>query len=325
MGYERGFSDELQTHLSIWATLCRHGRESLFVANNGGFDANAGTEAARWQALTRRHTWPGGAWPAGGPAEALHQVGLMLSNSAGGRLGEIGALLDEGEVAWSLATHTRGVLELCGGLFRVYMRPFVPFASGGAPPEAALEMYASAHLLIIDGAFTAQTLARSYLALDPTDPDRRGAARHADAEVARITSAYSQHYDPGTTNVSKRNLKLGGVALDSMTCTLDDLAAWMWPDPTVRPQPLYRLYSGHAHSSLDADLQLYDIADLADRRELKRTVTKDFIAINVQAATLIFQRIFARLVGYYGWDEGPLHDYSEHLAEVFPEQFTYGT
>lgn len=311
--------------MNNWARLCRLGRDALFTSHEAGFDANAGTEAAESQRRCTDAAWPGGAWPSSGPGDALHQVGLMLSNSAGGRLGELAALLDSGEIAWSLATHVRGVLEVCGDLFRIYTRPYVPHVGNAIPDEAVLEMFANAHLLIVQSAFTARTLCQTYLDLDPSDAARQAALRHADSELARIAGAYGQHYDPTTTDTSSRNrLALGGHRLDAMTTVLDHLAAWMWPDPRIRPRPIYRTFSGHAHTSLDADSTLYDIEDSPTRRSLTRRVERDFIIANVAAANIVFQRTFSRLTGYYGWDEGPLHAFSEELARSFPQHFAYG-
>lgn len=326
MSYTTGISTELATDLTTWAGLCRLGRECFFTSRNGGFFAHPGSPAAYWQARSEQSDWPGGPWPANGPTEPLHQVGLMLSQSAAGRLGEMSALLAELEVAWSLATHTRGVLEVCANLFRIYARSAATDVGQAAPlPAAGLRLYANAHLLIIDSAFSARTMAEQFLALDPTDVERRSDLQHATAELERVTTAYGQHYDADTTNVSsKQRLRLGGFALDTMTNTIDDLAAWMWPDPEVRPRPLYRVLSGHAHTSLVADLQMYDVVDSPAGRRLTRVVDRDFITLNVGAATVVFQRIFAALVGFYGWNETPLHEYSERLAATFPSFFKYG-
>lgn len=178
---------------------------------------------------------------------------------------------------------------------------------------------------MVESAFTARVLYQTHLDLDPSDAARQAALRHTDSELARIAGAYGQHYDPATTDTSsKKRLALGGHRLDSMTDVLDDLAAWMWPDPRIRPQPIYRTFSGHAHTSLDADITLYNIEDAPARRSMTRRVDRDFITVNVAAANIVFQRTFSRLSGYYGWDEGPLHTFSVEVARSFPQHFTYG-
>jgi len=311
----------LRADLDQWAELCRLGRATLFASKLAGFSAHVGTEAAKWQHATTLPTWPGGPWPKDGPANSLHQVGLMFANSAGGRFGEMGALLDQGEVAWSLPTHSRGILELLASLFRIYVRPFTP---SPVPPHAANRMYAAAHLEMIDAAHSARTLCATHLALDPDDAERQQVLRNAENELDRLIKAYGPHYDRTTTTLTNsRNLRLGGVALGTMTAAVDDLAAWVWPARNSRPVSLYRLFSGHAHSSLDADLQLYGISDQPNRRELKRNVDRDFIALNLFIVALFFQRIFHRLATFYGWDQEPLHTYSTRLAQLFPDKFTY--
>ena len=330
VGYEVRLSNDLHNFLVACAELCRLGRETYFATNVVGFDAHPGTEAHVAQTATTSETWPGGAWPSSGPAEALHQVGLMLANSAGGRLGEMASMLESGDVAWSLPTHSRGVLEVCSNLFRVYVQPFLGHfgtdSAGQAGPDGALlRMYANAHLLILDSAFNGKTLATTYLELDSSDPDRQADLLTAESEVARITGAYVQHHDPASSDVSNRGrLKLSGASLGTTTALVDCLAEWMWPDPRQRPKSLYKVLSGHAHTSLDSDLQLYMMDDEPGRRQMTRFVTRDFIATNVFVPVVVFQRMFARLVGFYGWDQGPLHTYSGRIAEMFPAQFRYG-
>ncbi|MFN3256984.1 MAG: hypothetical protein ACE37B_14955 [Ilumatobacter sp.] len=330
IGYEARLSNDLTEFLAACAELCRLGRDSYFEANKAGFNAHPETEAQFAQAATELETWPGGAWPASGPAETLHQVGLMLANSAGGRLGEMGSILESGEVAWSLPTHSRGVLEVCSNIFRIYVQPFVGhfgtvLVGEAISNELLLQMYASAHLLILDSAFNGKALAASYLDLDPSDPQRQADLLRAESEVARITGAYVQHHDSATSDVSSpRRLRLSGTSLGTTTALVDQLAEWMWPDPSQRPKSLYKVLSGHAHTSLDSDLQLYKIDDEPGRREMTRFVTRDFIANSVFVPVVVFQGVFARLVGYYGWSEEPLHAFSERIAEVFPAHFRYG-
>ena len=322
-GYFTGVSDEHRAVFGTWADLCRLGRDAYFRANVGGFDANPGTEAAFCKAATLAATWPGGPWPAGGPAESLHQVGLMLGNSAAGRLGELGPLLDAGEVFWSLPGHARGVMEVWARLFRIYTMPFLPQVAGDVPsPGVIKSMFAAAHREIISATFSAKKLADATLAQDPTDTDRQADAAHVDSELARVVGAYVPHYDPGTTNTSSsRKLALEGVGEMTTTALVDAVAAWIWPDPTNRPPPLYKVFSGHAHSSLDADVQLYRIDDASGRRVLTRELPKNFIENNLLTALAVFLRSFARLVEFYGWNKDPLNEFTNRIAELFPGSF----
>jgi hypothetical protein len=249
-------------------------------------------------------------------------VGLMLSNSAAGRVGELGALLDSGEVFWGLPGNARGVLELTARLFRIYAQPFLPFDTAPTP-EAIKTMFAAAHREMFEAAHSAKKLAAAYRDLDPSDQARQDAVDRADANLTHLVDAYDPLYDPASTNFSANRLSVAGVGHKSMTELIDDMSAWMWPDPTTRPRPLYKVFSGHAHGSLDADVQLYE-RQLKDGQErFTRRMPDEFIDNNVATALGMFQLVFARLVGIYGWEEEPLHRFSERLDAVVPA-FSYG-
>ena len=321
-GYFTTVSDEHRRQFAAWADVCRHGRDAYFRSNAAGFDANPGSEAETCKRASLANTWPGGAWPDPGPGDMLHQVGLMLANSAAGRLGELGALLDQGEVFWSLPMHARGVMEICARLFRIYMQPFL--ASAGTPSDEEMKvMYATAHFEIISSAFSAKKVAEAFLALDPGDADREAQLAHVDAEIDRLVAAYGPHYDPALTKTDRAStLMLGGVVAANMTDLVDSFAAWTWPDPKVRPRPLYRVFSGHGHTSLDADMELYRVEDVDGRRVMTRLLDDGFVETFVLTALAMFHRTFARIVGFYGWDETTLDGFAEHIAAEFPDGFT---
>jgi hypothetical protein len=322
-GYWVGVSDEQMLEFTVWADLCRRGRNAYFRANGVGFDANPGTEAEYCAHAVTKADWPGGPWPVPGSANTLHQVGLMLMNSAAGRLGELAALLDAGEVFWSPPMHARGVMEVCARLFRIYTQPYLPHTRA-VPPEAIKAMYAAAHREVIEAAFSARNLAEAYLALDPSDERRVNDFAHAEAEIARLVGAYSPLYDGTRSDFSTmRKLKLEDVGEVTLTGLVDALAEWIWPEPTERPKPLYKAFSGHAHASLDADIQLYRIEDSAGRRSLTRRLPEGFIDNSVLTAIAMFHRAFGRIVGFYGWDDNILNEFGDRVAVVFPDHFKY--
>lgn len=304
------------------ADLCRLGRDAYFEASAAGFYPAPGSEARVLEDATQATTWPGGPWPSNGPTASLHMVGLMLSNSAAGRVGELGALLDAGEVFWGLPGNARGVLEMTARLFRIHTQPFLPF--GTAPTPGAIKtMFATAHRELFEAAHSAQKLAATYRDLDPSDKTRQDAVDRADANLARLVGAYGPLYDPASTNFSANRLRIEGVGHKSMTELIDDMSAWMWPDPTTRPRPLYKVFSGHAHGSLDADAQLYERQVQDGQERFRRRMPDEFIDNSVATALVLFQGVFARLTGLYGWEEEPLHRVSERLDVVVPA-FTYG-
>lgn len=306
------------------ADLCRLGRDAYFEASAAGFYAAEGTLARAFDDSTQDATWPGGPWPPNGPTASLHMVGLMLSNSAAGRVGELGALLDAGEVFWSLPGNARGVLELSARLFRIYSQPFLPFKGVAPPPTAVKSMYAAAHREIFEAAFSAQKLATLYRDLDTGDTARHDAVNRADAELARLVGAYGPLYDPVSTDMTRpRRLKLEGVGDVTMTDLIDSMTEWVWADPTKRPRPLYKAFSGHAHASLDADGQLYERVVENGQERFTRRIPTEFVDNSVVTALAMFQLAFARLTGFYGWNEDPLHRFSERLAALFPTTFTY--
>lgn len=305
------------------ADLCRLARDAYFEASAMGFYPAPGSEARAFVDATQASTWPGGPWPGDGPSASLHKVGLMLSNSSAGRLGEVGALLVAGEVFWGLPGSARGVLEPVARLFRIYTQPFLPPTAAPPTPEAIKKMFATAHREVFDAGFSARKLAIAYRDLDPADQVRQDAVDRADDQLTRLTSAYRPLYDPASTNLtSAGRLQVEGVGHRSMTELIDDVAERMWPDPTKRPRPLYKVFSGHAHASLDADDQLYENVIQDGREHLTRRLPEGFIDSSVGVAAVMFQEVFARLVGVYGWDEAPLHRFSERLAVVVPT-FTY--
>lgn len=246
----------------------------------------------------------------------------MLTNSAAGRLGEFAALLDAGEVFWSPLMHARGVMEVCARLFRIYTQPFL--LHDIVPPGAIKAMYATAHREVIHAAFSALTLAQAYVALNPNDVDRQVDRDHAEAELTRLVDAYSPHYDAATSDYSTmRKLRLENVGEATLTGLVDAVAEWIWPDPTQRPKPLYKVFSGHAHTSLDADMRLYSMEDVAGARILTRNIPEGFVDNSVLTSLALFQRTFARLVGFYGWDEKLLVEFSDRVKDAFPEHFKY--
>jgi hypothetical protein len=247
----------------------------------------------------------------------------MLMNSAAGRLGELGALLEAGEVFWSPPMHARGVMEVCARLFRIYIRPYLPYANS-VSPEAIKAMFAAAHREVIESAFAAKKLADAYRALDPGDADRSAELSHAEGEIARLIAAYSPHYDAAASDFSSMSkLKLEGIGSATLTELVDDMAEWIWPNPTERPKPLYRVFSSHAHASLDADIRLYNIKEADGQRVLTRNLPEGFVDSTVATALAMFHRIFARVVGFYGWDVDILNGFGDRIATTFPEHFFY--
>ncbi len=323
-GYHSRVSAAARGRHEELADLCRLAREAYFEASARGFYPAPGSEARTFDDATQASTWPGGPWPAGGPSASLHKVGLMLSNSSAGRLGEMGVLLTAGEVFWGLPGNARGVLEPVARLFRIYTQPFLPITAVPPTAEAIKKMFATAHRELFDAAFSARKLAIAHRDLDPGDQARQDAVDSAEKNLARLISAYGPLYDSASTNLtSARHLQIEGVGRRSMTELIDDMTEWMWPDPTKRPRPLYKVFSGHAHASLDADGQLYENVVQDGRERVTRRLSEEFIDSSVAPAAVLFQRVFARLVGFYNWDEAPLHRFSERLAVVVPA-FTYG-
>jgi hypothetical protein len=106
---------------------------------------------------------------------------------------------------------------------------------------------------------------------------------------------------------------------------VDEIAAWIWPDGRMRPKPMYKDFSGHAHGSLDADDKLWEIVDSSERRDMTRKIPPDFVDSNVLMAIALFHRTLQRLVGFYGWDEKPLNEYGDAIVAAFPTRFTYIT
>jgi hypothetical protein len=237
-------------------------------------------------------------------------------------------LLQQGEIVYSAPLLACGVLENCARLFAIYVRPLLGVDPSAAPPTSDdwKRVYAAAYLEVLGSAFSAVQLADATAELDPSNADFVQAQQHAQAELARLQGAFGPLFDPATTDVtSKGRLAMEGQRPTTMTALLNEIAEWMWPDPANRPAPLYKVLSGYAHSSLDAQIALYEMDDSTGTRQVKRSVPLAHIDYNVAVAAIVFQRMFARLVGFYAWDEAPLHAYSEHLAQVFPEQFTYGS
>jgi hypothetical protein len=307
------------------ANLCRLGRDSYFRASSRGFAPHIGSEARVREDATTNPAWPGGPWPADGPASSLHMVGLVLGNAAAGRIGEFGALLDAGDVFWGLPGQARGAIEVTARLFGIYLQPLLPHAGTEVPLAAVKTMYAAAHLELLDAAFSRLKLATAYAELDPADSSRVAEVASAETQLARLQGAYAPWYDQATTDVSTaRRLRFEGVRAATMTSTIDAMAAWIWPDPEKRPRPIYRVFSGYAHTSLDADLSLYARTTADGREAFIRRIPDGFVDNSIATALIFFQRILARLVGYYGWDETPLHEFSEELADVFPRTFSYG-
>lgn len=326
VGYHAEMSEALATRLAELAELCRLGRHNFHVASGvDGFRPIPGTESEVADQATLQADWPYGPWPGDGPALQMHQVGLMVSNSAAGRLGELAALLEAGEVMFSLPTHSRGVMEQCARLFRIYTQPYLPhIGTYPMPPAATKAMFAAAHLEMFDGVFSALKLAQLYLDADPTDADRQAEVTHVTAELNRMQGAFTPLYDAATTDLTNPNkLKIEGAELQKMTPLVNEIAEWIWPDPAKRPKSMYKDFSGHAHGSLDADIELWEIVDSDSRRDLIRKLPRDFVETNVLTALALFHRAFARLVGFYGWDEEPLNEFGDSIVAAFPGRFTY--
>lgn len=307
------------------ADLCVLGRETFYEATAGGFLVTPGSEAADLSTAVSRPDWPGGPWPTGADS-LLHQVGLMISLSASGHLGEMSGLLRGAEVVYSLPVLSRAVVENCARLFRIYQLPYVLMTPGGAATPAAMKQtFAAADLEILTAAFAARTLAAETLKLDPGDADLARRLRHAEDELTRLQGAYGPLFNPATSDVtSKKTLRLEGLRPYVMTELVDDLIAWLWPDASTRPSPQYRVLSGLAHSSLDAQLALFNVDDSTGTRHLLRSIPLGHVEYLVLVAALVYQRLFARLTGFYDWPVAPLDRFSEGLATTFPGKFTYG-
>lgn len=317
------------TRLAELARLSRLARDRFHVASGAaGFRPTPGTESEVYEQAALKSDWPGGPWPVNGPTAPLHQVALMISCAAAGRLGELGALLDTGEVMYSLPMHSRGVMEQCARLFRVFWQPFLPHqGSIPMPPSAIKAMFAAVHREMFEGVCSALKLAELYLKADPSDQGRRDEVTYISGELTRMRRAFEPLYDPATTNLTSdpRLLKVGGVKHQSLTSLVDEIAAWIWPDPRMRPRPIYKDFSRGAHGSLDADIELWAIVDSPTRRDLARRITTDFVDSNVLMAVALFHLTFQRLVGFYGWDEKPLNEYGDAIVAAFPTRFTYTT
>lgn len=315
--------------LAELAQLCRLGRDRFHVASTvGGFRPTPGTESGVCEQAPLKADWPGGPWPANGPTAPLHQVTLMIACSAAGRLGELGALLDAREVLYLLPMHSRGVVEQCARLFRVFSQPFLPYQGRKPMPPVAIKMmFAAVHREMFEGVFSALSLAQLYLKADPSDQNRQVEVAHIEGELARMQRAFAPLYDTATTNLTSdlRRLEVGGVQHQSLTSLVEGIADWIWPDPRMRPSPIYKDFSRHAHGSLDADIQLWAIVDSPTGRDLTRSILPDFVDSNILVAAALFHRTFQRLVGFYGWDERPLNEYSDAIVAAFPTRFTYTT
>lgn len=322
--YWTAFSETARIRLNELADLCEVGRETFAQSSNEGFTAREGAESMRFEAAATGPDWPGGAWSTGA-ATPIHQVGLMIALQAAGHLGEMAPLLRPGEVIWSLPLLSRGVAESCSRLFAIYVRPVLSEAPGSVSPEAMKQVFAAAYLEVLSAGFSARRLASETLDLDAANVGAQEQLVHAESELSRLQGAYGALFDPSTTDVSTANrLALEGRRIATMTDLLNDLAAWMWPDSTRRPPPLYRVLSGLAHGSLDAQIALFNVEDTAEGRQLTRSIPVEHVEYLVLVGGLLFQRTFARLAGFYDWSEGPLNRYSELLAETFPDRFTYG-
>ena len=324
-GYWASLSDQSFDRLAEMADLCVLARDSFHEASQTGFLGHRGSEAGSLETAALQDDWPGGPWSL--PATAmLHQVGLVVSLSAAGHLGEMAGLLRTGEVAYSLPLLSRAVAENSARLFAIYVRPFV---RGSSPrhvaPQVLKEMFAAAYVEVLADGFIGRTLAERILALDPQNPRSQEQQQEAIKELNRLREAYVPLFDASTTNASSRGgLVLEGTRASTMTDLLDEVVAWMWPDATKRPAPVYRVLCGWAHSSLSAQLGLYSLSDSRGARRLTRSVPLEHIEYLVFIGALLFQRSFARLTGFYGWAEEPLDRYSDQIAAVFPHQFTYG-
>jgi len=317
-------SETARIRLNELADLCEVGRETFAQSSNEGFTPREGAESMRLEAATEGPDWPGGAWPRGAAA-AIHQVGLMIALQAAGHLGEMGALLRPGEVMWSLPLLSRGVAESCSRLFAIHVRPLLGLAPESVPPDAMKQVFGAAYLEVLSAGFSARRLASETLALDADNSSAQEQLAHAERELSRLQGAYGDLFDPSTTDVSTANrLVLEGRRRATMTDLLNDLAVWMWPDSTKRPPPLYRVLSGLAHGSLDAQIALFNVEDTPEGRQLTRAIPVEHVEYLVLVSGLLFQRTFARLAGFYGWSDDPLDRYSELLAETFPERFIYG-
>lgn len=324
--YDLDVPEQVQARLNELAELVSHGRDAYFDASAAGFRPQVGSEARVMQDAAQMATWPSAPWSESATVP-MHEVALLITLSAAGHLGEMSALLEHGEVVYSAPLLARGVAENCARLFAIFTRPLRHVDPSVGPPTLAdwKRVYAAAYLEILDSGFAAVRLADETLGLDPSNQDLVDAAHHARTELDRLRNAFGSLFDPASTDVSTRGrLKLEGVVKATMTELLNDFAEWMWPDLTNRPAPLYRVLSGYAHSSLDAQRALYEVDDSTGTRHLKRSVPLPHVEYNVAVAAIVFQRMFARLTGFYNWPEEPLHAYSEHLARALPGTFSYG-
>ena len=322
--YWTEFGADVRSRYAELADLCTLGREMLFEGSQIGFIARSGTEAAGFEAAVVRQDWPGGPWPQGASAP-IHQVGLMIALQAGGHLGEMATLLRSGEVVWSLPLLARAVAENCARLYAIYLRPLLGCRPNDVTLAAMKQVFAAAYLELFTSGFSAVTFATETLGLDPTNGEAREQHDHAMAELQRRQNAFGVLFDPVSTDVSsKRALRLEGLRPPTMTVLLDEMTAWLWPDPSTRPPPQYRKLSGLAHASIDTQMTLFKIEDSPQGRRLTRSISVEHIDYLVLIAGLLFQRALARVTGFYGWPEDPLHRYSDELARVFPGTFIYG-
>jgi hypothetical protein len=72
-------------------------------------------------------------------------------------------------------------------------------------------------------------------------------------------------------------------------------------------------------------MTLYSMEDAAGARILTRNIPDRFVDNSVLTSLALFQRTFARLVAFYGWDEKFLVEFGDHVSDAFPDHFRYRT
>jgi len=276
-----------------------------------GFLPRPGTEAERLTATAIADPgWPGAHWTRDAAAP-LHQVCLIIANAAVGHLRDLELLVRDDLDRQSIPLVARGVVENCARLFQILVGPFL---GGDVGVNQVRQCFAIAYRDVIESAMRECELQERAFKRGATTEQNVESAR---SELGRVKQAFGQLFSSDSTDVrTLKKLKVDGVESETMTSVIERLSSWMWPDDGRQPPPVYNAMSRHAHASLSAESELYAITDTPDRRKLVRVVPTHHLKLQVELACIIFYQMFARLVGFYGWDDAPLTAYGERLSSA---------
>lgn len=317
LGYNLQIPIKEQQRLDELAEVALSGREMFHGAFEPGFFGHAGSEAEWISRSALGSDWPGGSWSKD-EVDPFHLVGLMISQSAAGQLGELAALLRAGEVSYSAVLVGRGVIESCARLFRLYWRPFIGVDSNVGPTVAVCKSaFAAAYLEVMDAAFNAENLATKRSRSNPDSQVLTDQVESAAAERLRLTEAYGPLFERKDTT-SRKRLMLDNFKISSMTDAVEEMIAEMWADSEAMPLAVYTVLSGYAHSSLDSQIHLFVNQESDGVATFTRTVPIEHIEYSVAICAVVFQQIFERLVTFYGLPSDEPRIYRQMLANAFP-------